>query len=74
MMSMNRPIPKYSCGSDDITFCVSENNCDNVECFRHISNIINPHLPHSVAVLDGTDICPLVTTHDSESLLTELNN
>lgn len=50
-------IPKYSCGSDDITFCAS--TCDDRTCYRHPSNIIHRDIPHSFAPLKNTTHCPL---------------
>ena len=43
--------------SDDITFCMSE--CDNKECFRHPSNIIDRLIPHSYSDFKGTEACPM---------------
>lgn len=50
-------IPKYSCGSDDITFCFD--NCINKECFRHTSNIIHKDRCHSFSYFKNTTMCPL---------------
>ncbi len=47
--------PKYSCGSDDITFCGDK--CDRKTCFRHPANIIHREIPHSFANLKGTKLC-----------------
>lgn len=49
-------IPKYSCGSDDITFCASK--CGMKNCFRHPSNMIHKNIPHSFALFKETDECP----------------
>lgn len=49
-------IPKYSCGTDDITFCF--NKCDNVKCFRNSVNIIHKEIPHSFSELKDTELCP----------------
>lgn len=50
---------KYSCGTDDITFCMSSmhNRCDNIKCFRHMNNILCPDIPHSFAEFKGTEYC-----------------
>ena len=52
---------KYSCGSDDITFCQDSLNkqCDKIKCFRHWRNILCFDIPHSFAYLKGTEYCPL---------------
>lgn len=42
--------------SDDITFCAND-KCKNYECFRNPINIRCPLIPHSFAVLEGTDLC-----------------
>ena len=46
---------KYSCGSDDITFCADK--CDDVQCFRHPNNILHYNIPHSFAYLKDTEYC-----------------
>ena len=40
---------RYSCGTDDISFCISSmyQRCDNIKCFRHMNNILCPDIPHS---------------------------
>lgn len=43
--------------SQDITFCSDE--CQNTECNRHYSHILQPQLPHSVASFQNTEMCPL---------------
>ena len=48
---------KYSCGTDDITFCMSD--CDEVRCFRHPTNILQPWFPHSMSDLKGSELCEL---------------
>lgn len=48
-------IPKYSCGTDDISFCLSE--CSEKTCFRHPSNIIHHDIPHSFSDFRGTKSC-----------------
>ena len=40
---------------DDITFCMSK--CDNTKCRRHPSNIKIKNIPHSFALLEGSDLC-----------------
>lgn len=56
-------IPKYSCGSDDISFCADA--CKNQKCFRHKSNMINPDGVHSFMYCKETEYCPLKTKKDS---------
>lgn len=58
-------IPKYSCGTDDITFCLS--NCENMKCFRHPYNIIDKTIPHSFSNLDETELCPSYVETEEES-------
>lgn len=65
-------IPKYSCGSDDITFCMDE--CDNVKCFRHASNIIDNRYPVSMANLRGTTLCKLSKRDDETAYIKKLKD
>lgn len=53
---------KYSCGTDDITFCISSmhKECDNIKCFRHMNNILHPDIPHSFAEFKYTEYCPSI--------------
>lgn len=53
---------KYSCGTDDITFCMSSihNRCDNIKCFRHMNNILHSDIPHSFAEFKDTEYCPSI--------------
>lgn len=42
--------------TDDITFC-SNIKCGYLRCHRNPKNILRPEMPHSFAMLDGTDMC-----------------
>lgn len=53
---------KYSCGTDDITFCYNSyintlEKCENITCFRHVFNILHKDIPHSFSLLRGTPLC-----------------
>lgn len=46
--------------TDDITFCYAGfagEGCDNTNCMRHPSNIINKDIPHSFAMFKDTEDC-----------------
>lgn len=46
--------------TDDITFCYAGfagEGCDNTKCMRHPNNIIHKDMPHSFAMLKGTEDC-----------------
>lgn len=53
-------IPKYSCGTDDISFCFDGEQCGNECCFRHPSNIIHKDIPHSFSKFARTAVCPMI--------------
>ena len=42
--------------NDDITWCYNE--CDNMECFRNIKHREGREGWFSLAMLEGTDVCP----------------
>lgn len=42
---------------DDICWCMSE--CDNTECFRHVTNKHPETKIFTAAYLKDTDVCPL---------------
>lgn len=55
--------PKYSCGTDDICFCLDSKLCGDATCFRNPVNIIHKNIPHSFAHLRSTELC-----QDSEAV------
>ena len=58
MVNIMNKIPKYSCGSDDITFCANE--CSNEHCFRNTINMINKYTEHyKSSFFKDTVYCPL---------------
>lgn len=53
--------------SDDITFCMDSNACQNRKCERHECNIKCMGIPHSFAQLKGVAIlCPGFIQKDGE--------
>lgn len=42
---------------DDITWCSSD--CNNTDCYRHPSNMVDKEGLHSFADFKGTDVCPM---------------
>ncbi len=62
-------LPKYSCGSDDITFCADK--CSNHKCFRHKSNIIEVWKNHSFANCKNTKLCPMSEKKETKSIKRE---
>ena len=54
-------IPKYSCGTDDISFCFDGEKCGDISCFRHPNNMIHKEILHSFAKFAGTAMCPKMT-------------
>ena len=51
-------IPKYSCGTDDISFCIDGEKCGDTTCFRHPNNMIYKEIPHSFSKFAGSAVCP----------------
>lgn len=58
---------RYSCGTDDISFCISSmyQRCDNIKCFRHINNILYLDIPHSFSEFKDTEYCPSIASNDN---------
>lgn len=58
---------RYSCGTDDISFCISSmrQRCDNIKCFRHMNNILCPDIPHSFSEFKDTEYCPSIVSNDN---------
>ena len=48
---------------DDITWCGSE--CDNTECFRHLSNRRNKEGYFTMSYLKDTELCPLMNNDEN---------
>lgn len=49
---------------DDITWCADE--CDNKECFRHLSHKSAQTRFFSMSNLKGTELCPLTEGKERE--------
>lgn len=61
---MKCSIPKYSCGTDDITFCSED--CKDKKCYRNFENRIHRTGYFSMSDLKGTELCPSYIEEDKE--------
>ena len=57
---------------DDITWCGSE--CDNVDCFRHISNRRMKTGLFSMSLLKDTELCPLNKINERVNIIGPIEN
>lgn len=67
-MEKEKKDKRYSCGTDDISFCISSmrQRCDNIKCFRHMNNILCPDIPHSFSEFRYTEYCPSIISNEDE--------
>ena len=51
---------RYSCGTDDITFCMSSINKrkNNIKYLKNIKNILHPNITQSNTEFKDAEYCP----------------